>query len=133
MINEKLAGKDAELRADLFNALTLTAALPPLLEELAAFAMRPRWIKVRVTDEAVVYAASFNTALVRHGHPVPADIALPSSDTALASQPPPPRESTFRLRATSGQRILRQLASAGIFGLGAGAAFFALRLVARGR
>lgn len=135
-INQKLAAKEAELRCDFSKLLTLSAPLPALLEELDAFALRPRWLKVRVTDEAVVYAVSFNTGLVRQGGSLPADLALPSGDGAVSAVTPsdqaPRPHSTIRPRAIPG-RAAKQLASAGIFGLGAGAAYFALRAVTRSR
>jgi hypothetical protein len=128
-INARLEGKDAELSWDLARALTLSAPLPPLLEDLAAFALRPRWAKVRITDEAVVYAASFNTALVRQGAQLPAELALPSGSqpppAALPPSLPPPR------RRASRPIQPQQLASAGLFGLGAGVAYFALRAATR--
>jgi hypothetical protein len=128
-INSKLAANDAELSWDLSRALTLSARLPALLEDLEAFALRPHWAKVRVTDQAVVYAVSFNTALVRRGGQLPAEVTLATGRAALSaeapSEPPAGAHLTQRPRRANG------LASAGMFGIGAGAAYFALRLVAR--
>lgn len=128
-INAKLESKDVELCWDLSKALTLSAQLPELLEELDAFAIRPKWAKIRVTEQAVVYAASFNSAFVRRGEQVPAELLLSSSaESAFPSIPsdrPPRPVSIIRPRARS------PLIAAGVFGLGAGAAFFALRAVTR--
>jgi hypothetical protein len=130
-INAKLGGKDAELSWDLSKSLTLSAQLPALLQDLEAFAMRPRWAKVRVTDQAIVYAASFNSAFVRSGGQLPAEFVLSGSDQATAMTKPsvPP---TLR-RSTIPPRGLNSLAWAGVFGVGVGAAFFALRLATGGR
>jgi hypothetical protein len=130
-INSKLAAKDAELSWDLSRTLTLSTPLPELLEELEAFALRPRWAKVRITDEAVVYAISFNTALVRTGSQVPAELAL-SADDELVS-PVRFSERPVTHRPTARERSVKSLASAGIFGIGAGAAYVALRRALRGR
>jgi len=128
-INAKLESKDAELCWDLSKTLTLSAQLPELLEELDVFAMRPKWAKVRVTDEAVVYAASFHSAFVRRGEQVPAELTLTadaeSADPAIPTDGPPRPRSIIRQRARS------PLAAAGMFGLGAGAAYFALRALTR--
>jgi hypothetical protein len=127
-INAKLEAKDAELAWDLSKSLTLSAPLPTLLEELEAFAMRPRWAKVRITDQAIVYAASFNSAFVRHGGQVPAELSL------NADEPGPELTHHVRQatpRASLGTSDVKRLASAGVFGLGAGAAFFALRAATR--
>lgn len=127
-INAKLESKDAELCWDLSRSLTLSAQLPELLEDLDAFAMRPKWAKLRVTEEAVVYAASFKAAFVRRGEQVPAELTLSSgadsADPVIPSDPPRPR-SIIRQRPRS------PLAAAGMFGLGAGAAYFALRAITR--
>ena len=124
-INTKL--ESAELCWDPSKSLTLSAQLPELLEELDAFAMRPRWAKVRVTDEAVVYAASFNSAFVRRGHPVPAELTL-TADDAL---PVIPLDGPPRPRSMIRARTRNPLAAAGMFGLGAGVAYFALRAITR--
>ena len=66
-INAKLAERDIELSWDFSRALTHLARLPGFLDPLEAFAVRPAWGEVRVTEEAVVYAVSFRTAFVRRG------------------------------------------------------------------
>jgi hypothetical protein len=133
-INAKLEAKGAELCWDLSKSLALSTVLPALLEDLAAFALRPRWAKVRITDQAVVYVASFNSAFVRQGAQVPDDLALCIGDDqrpAVTSSELPVRPSTIRPRVPNGSRGVQHLASAGMFGLGAGAAYFALRAATR--
>jgi hypothetical protein len=129
-INTKLESKDAELCWDLSKTLTLSAQLPELLEELDVFAMRPKWAKVRVTGEAVVYAASFHSAFVRRGQPVPSELTL-AADAEMPDLPIP-IDGPRRPRSIIRQRSKGSpLAAAGMFGLGAGAAYFALRALAR--
>jgi hypothetical protein len=60
-----------ELSWDFTTALTANAPLPALLDSLASFAIRPAWGKVRITDEAIVYAVSFHSAVVRRGESAP--------------------------------------------------------------
>ncbi len=72
-INAKLAEKGMELSWDFSAALSTVAPLPALLDPLASFAIRPAWGKVRITDEAIVYAVSFRSAILRRGETVPGE------------------------------------------------------------
>jgi hypothetical protein len=69
-INAKLAERDVELSWDFSKALARVARLPGFLDPLEAFAVRPAWGEVRITEEAIVYAVSFRTAFVRRGDPL---------------------------------------------------------------
>jgi hypothetical protein len=78
-INAKLAEKDVELSWNFSRSLTFRAKLPAMLESLESFAIRPAWGEVRVTEEAVVYAASFHAAFVREGASPPDDVVAPAA------------------------------------------------------
>jgi hypothetical protein len=120
-INARLADRNAELEWNFSKALTHTAALPELLEPLDRFAVHPAWGKVRVTEEAVVYAISLHTAIVRRGEPIPTEF-----DPSHAPRTRPP-VSPHALARLNGSPAASQLATVGLFGLGVGAAFFALK------
>jgi hypothetical protein len=120
-INAKLAEKEAELAWNFSKALAYEGPLPSLLDPLESFAIHPAWGKVRITDEAVVYAASFHSTLGRRGEHAREDVA-----------PAAPPVTPARALATRPRRTRRGLAAspivaAGVFGLAAGAAYFALR------
>jgi hypothetical protein len=83
-INAKLAEKEIELSWDFTRGMTLVARLPALLEPLDSFALRPAWGKVRITEEAVVYAVSFHMAVVRRGGESPAWLAAVEPSAAPA-------------------------------------------------
>ena len=83
-INAKLDGKDVELTWDCSRGLTHLAPLPRILDPLASFAIRPAWATVKITEEAVVYAMSFHSAIVRRGERPPADLVLPTQSGASA-------------------------------------------------
>lgn len=119
VINAKLASESAQLTWNFSKTLTQGAALPAMLEPLEQFVLRPAWGKVRVTEEAVVYAVSFHTALVRKGQALPHEF---DASTAPLTRPP----GATQLR-TGQNANARQLATIGMFGLGAGAAYFALK------
>jgi hypothetical protein len=73
-VNSKLAEAEQELSWGFSKALAYRGPLPALLDPLESFGIGPAWGKVRVTDEAVVYAASFHFALARRdGAPRPED------------------------------------------------------------
>jgi hypothetical protein len=72
-VNAKLAAKEVELSWNFSKALTFLAPLPARLDPLESFAIRPAWGKVRITNDAIVYAASFHSSLIRRGEPPPAD------------------------------------------------------------
>jgi hypothetical protein len=120
-INAKLAAKAAALSWKFTKALTYVARLPAMLEPLQSFAIRPAWGKVRITDDAIVYAASFHSALVRRGEP------LPDGFTPLASPPPPstPPGADSILAHRDGRG--GQIAAAGIFALALGATYLVVR------
>jgi hypothetical protein len=121
-INAKLAAKGGELAWNFSRALTYLAPFPPLLEQLEAFAIRPAWGKVRITEEAIVYAASFHSALVRHGEfPPPVEIA-PPAEQALPAAP-----LVSRFPSAEGSLLASRIVTAGALAVFAGVAFFALR------
>jgi hypothetical protein len=64
-VNAKLADAENELSWHFSKALAYQGPLPALLDPLESFAIVPAWGKVRVTDEALVYAASFHMDLAR--------------------------------------------------------------------
>jgi hypothetical protein len=122
-VNSSLTAKAAELSWDFSRALTYLAPLPSLLDPLASFAIRPAWGKVRVTEEGVVYAASFHSSIVRRGDPNPVALAAPSFET-------PPR------RALSPARSLvpsNRVVAGGVLALVAGGAYLVVRRAARAR
>jgi hypothetical protein len=66
-VNAKLAARQSELSWKFMKALTHVAPLPATLEPLESLAIRPAWGKVQVTEDAVIYTASFDSSLVRRG------------------------------------------------------------------
>lgn len=124
VINTKLGEKGAQLSWDFSRTLSQRAPLPALLDPLESFALRPAWAKIRITSEAIVYAASFHSAIVRRGELAPAEF---DSIAPLASSPP---EQFTRHHARPGPAT--RLAAVGIFGIGAGVAYYALREAFRG-
>jgi hypothetical protein len=124
-INAKLASPAAELAWNFTKSLTHSVALPSLLEPLDRLAFRPAWGKVRVTQEAVVYAISFHTAVVRLGEAVPTEF-----DATTAPVTRPPVSGVARRGAIQPRGLTldpTQLAKVGFFGLGMGLAYFALK------
>jgi hypothetical protein len=119
-INAKLAAKEAALSWRFTKALTYVARFPAMLEPLESFAIRPAWGKVRITDDAIVYAASFHSALVRRGDPLPGDIVR------VAPPSPSERPVTDSLRARRDGRF-GQIAAVGIFALAVGATYLVVR------
>jgi hypothetical protein len=119
-INAKLAAKEAALSWRFTKALTYVARLPAILEPLESFAIRPAWGKVRITDDAIVYAASFHSALVRRGDPLPGDIA----PVAPPSPSKPPAADS--IPAHRDGRV-GQIAAAGILALALGATYLVVR------
>jgi len=119
VINTKLASESAQLTWNFAKTLTQAATLPAMLEPLEQFVLRPAWGKVRVNEEAVVYAVSFHTALVRSGQVIPHEF-----DAGAAPLTRPPGAAPLRPPQKANAR---QLATFGMFGLGAGAAYFVLK------
>jgi hypothetical protein len=131
-INARLAAKGAELSWGFARALTYNAALPAMLDPLASFAIRPAWGKVRITDDAIVYAASFHSAVVRRGEAVPE--ALRAAVVASPPPLPPPPHGDDRLATRDGAAGTEALlVTAGAFALAAGAAFLLMRGALRAR
>jgi hypothetical protein len=123
-INSKLAADGAELAWDFTRALTFLAPLPSLLDPLVSFAIRPAWGKVRVTEEGLVYAASFHSSVVRRGEPVPEALTAPS----FAPKPPRRALSHARSFVPSNEAV-----AAGVLALVAGGAYLVVRRAARAR
>ena len=126
-INARLGAKGAELSWNFSKALAYLAPLPPLLAPLESFAVRPAWGKVRITGEAIVYAASFRSAFVRRGAPRPFD-AVGATNVEPEPAAPPPAPSADR-----STDLMTRVVAAGVFALAAGAAYLGFRRVRRYR
>jgi hypothetical protein len=142
-INDKLSEKGIELAWNYAKTLSHIAPLPTMLDPLDGFALRPAWAKLRITEEALVYAVSFHSAILRRGEPLPSEFS--------ASAPPPAGPGAaekIEARASNGRLTQRRernleptlggdstslLITAGAFGLAAGATYFALRATFRER
>ena len=124
-INAKLAAKEAELCWNFSKTLTFNAPLPNLLESLTSFAAKPAWGKVRISEEAVVYAASFHSAFVRRGETVPVEI----SDGPYSPPAPAPTAPPVASASPSPSVAAKSAARIGLFGLSAGLGYAALRAV----
>jgi hypothetical protein len=96
--------------------------LPSLLEPLESLSIRAAWGKVKITEEALVFALSLHNALVRRGD-------APAVASAESSPLPLVRTNEPRSPVKGSRVAAPTLAAAAIFGLAAGAAFFALRSV----
>jgi len=127
-INVRLAAKEAELSWNFSRELTSLIPLPEMLEPLESLAVRPAWGKIRITSDAVVYAASFHTTLVRRGDGPPPEIALPAAIASVT------RERTLAPRPRRAVPVLskRAVAASG-YALAAGVAYFALRYLLQPR
>jgi hypothetical protein len=127
-VNSKLAAQGAELSWDFARALTYLAPLPSLLDPLASFAIRPAWGKVRVTEEGIVYAASFHSSVVRRGDPTPVALA------ARTFEPPRPHRALSRARSFPLSSICRdRVVAGGLLALVVGGAYLVVRRAARAR
>jgi hypothetical protein len=128
VVNASLAAKGAALSWDFSRALTYLAPLPSLLEPLASFAIRPAWGKVRVTEEGIVYAASFHSSVVRRGAPNP---LAPDGSLALVAPATrtPPRRTLSRARFLP--PTLSQVVAGGALALVACGAYLFVRRAAR--
>jgi hypothetical protein len=125
-INAKLAGSGTKLSWNFSKALTQRVRISRSLEPLESFAIRPAWAKIRITSDAIVYAASFHSALVRRGESPPADDAAVLALPALPAGQPEASASS-----ESSGLLSRHLLTAGAFALGAGVAFLVLRRALR--
>ncbi len=66
LINQDLSDKHVELAWSFSKALTHAFKLPRELEPLEAFELIVFWGKTKITDDAVVLAVSFHSAVTRH-------------------------------------------------------------------
>jgi hypothetical protein len=122
-VNEKLA--DIPLSWDFSKTFAQVVPLPILLEELDALRLRAAWGKVKVSEEALVFALCLHTTLDRRGEAA-VDLAPPALDAAT----PPTRTDPEHALQAHASPVAVSLAAAALFGLAAGAAFFGLRKVA---
>jgi hypothetical protein len=111
-INARLADKNAELSWCFSSALRYLAPLPSMLEPLESFAIRAAWGKIRITEEAIVCAASFHSTIRRRG-----DAGAPT-EVALSAPLPSPAE------AQRGRALGLHAVSVGAVALAAAAAAF---------
>jgi hypothetical protein len=122
-VNERLPR--IALSWDFSKTLAHIVPLPTMLEELDGFRVGARWGKVRIAEEALVFALCLHTAFVRRGDEG-GEIAPNATDVATA----PPSTAAAQPVARRGSSVAVPLAAAALFGLAAGAAFFGLRSVA---
>jgi hypothetical protein len=124
-LNARLAAKGAELSWSFSKTLRYVIPLPGMLEPLESFALRSAWGKVRITDEAIVVAASFHSGFVRRGEPSPIDMGPLLFETKPAA---PLATHT----AARGDGLSKGIAVAGALLLAAGA-YWAGRRTVRSR
>lgn len=125
-INVRLDETRSALKWDFTKTLSAVFRLPEILDPLEGLALDVAWGKVRVTDEAVILAVSFHSAVRRRGD-------VPSAENApvRAEQAPlPARRPTPAVRGGD-PALLRAALSAAAFGVAAGVSFYALRSLAR--
>ncbi len=122
-VNDRLAR--VELSWDFSKMLAHVLPIPTLLEELEAFRIRAAWGKVRISEEALVFALCLHTTFDRRGN-AGGDLAPIASDPAT----PPARTDPGRALATRDSPVAVSLAAAALFGIAAGATFFGLRSLA---
>jgi hypothetical protein len=123
-VNDKLA--QSELSWDFSKTLARLVPLPSLLEELDALRTRAAWGKVRISEQALVFALCVHTTFDRRGDAGGDDLAPAASGEAT----PPTGTDRGLAVATRASPVAVTLATAALFGLAAGAAFFGLRSVA---
>jgi hypothetical protein len=119
-VNARLAARHLQLSWDFSRTFARLVPLPNLLEPLESLSIRAAWGKVKITEDALVFALSLHNTLVRRGD---------APDAASAGSSPPPLARTDEPRSlVKGSPVAApSLAAAAIFGLAAGVAFFALR------
>jgi hypothetical protein len=120
-VNERLAAHRVEVPWDFSRTFANVVPLPSMLVELDALTLGAAWGKVKITEEALVFAVSVHAALARAGEA--------ESLTAPAPSPPTFSERAKPVARDSSAPIVTLLLAAGVFGLAAGVAFFGLRLV----
>ncbi|HEX7666493.1 MAG TPA: hypothetical protein VF407_18330 [Polyangiaceae bacterium] len=160
-VNAKLAEQDAALSWNFSRTLTLAPELPSFLEPLHAFAMKPAWGKVRINEEALVYAASFHSKIVRRGDEIPKELTSTveepeaaeakeekKSDAPKDAPTDPQRDSLPESPEEEHSEVAKvepaaidpfpapppknpDLTAAGVFGAAAGIGFFALSMIFR--
>jgi hypothetical protein len=117
-LNVELARRSVELSWNFATTLSHVFELPPSLESVDRLDLRVRWGKVRVTEEAMVMAVSFQPTVVRHDGRAPERTAL----TRIAARATPEK---YRDRSN------RPLAMPAVLAWGALAVglFFAFRTI----
>ncbi len=119
-VNARLAA--LALSWDFSRTFARVVPLPALLDPLESLSLHAAWGKVRITEEAVVFAFSLHNALGRRGESPEVVAPVAMSSSLARRHEPRPRVQRSPLAAPT-------LAAAALFGLAAGAAFFALRSV----
>jgi hypothetical protein len=121
-VNARLAERHLELSWDFSRTFARVVPLPSLLDPLESLSIRAAWGKVKITEEALVFALSLHNALVRRGD---------APDVASAGSDPPPVTRTHEPQSLvkRSSLVAPSLAATAVFGLAAGVAFFALRSV----
>ena len=121
-VNARLAARHLELSWDFSKTFARVVPLPNLLEPLESLSIHVAWGKVKITEEALVFALSLHKALVRRGD-------APDVASVGSSPPPAARADESRTLVKGFPVVAPSLAAAALFGLAAGATFFALRSV----
>jgi hypothetical protein len=120
-VNERIAASQVELAWDFSTTFANVIPLPPVLAGLDALALHAAWGKVKMTEDAVGFALSLHTEVVRAGEARKAPAAL-GPDLAPHALSDRPKSALSRPAASTSV-----IASAALFGLAAGVAFFGLR------
>lgn len=125
-INARLAARHLELSWDFSRTFACTVPLPKLLEPLASLSTSAAWGKVKITEEALVFAISVHNVLARRDD---AKDAAPPVRHALPRNPSPAPtvEEPLAMAPASAAAALATIA---LFGLAGIAAFFTVRSAA---
>lgn len=119
-VNARLAARHLELSWDFSKTFARVVPLPSLLEPLESLSICAAWGKVKITEQALVFALSLHNALVRRGD-------APKVAAAGSSPPLGARTDQPRSLVKGSPVVFPSLAAAALLGLAAGVAFFALR------
>jgi hypothetical protein len=126
-INAKLSADGAKAAWNFSRSLAFLPRLPAMLEPLQAFGIRPAWAKIRITDEALVLAASFHTEIVRQGTSDSLGIAALARVPAEPSSSSPPPSSPNARRDASKQNPLMAAVTGAAFAFLAAGCYVAVR------
>jgi hypothetical protein len=122
-VNDRLP--QVALSWDFSKTLARVVRLPTMLEELDGLRVGARWGKVRISEQALVFALCLQTVFVRGG-----DAGSELAPTATDAVTEPPRTDPIQAVERRAHSIAVPLAAVAVFGLAAGAAFFGLRAMA---